>query len=151
MFICTLMIVKRPVITMVYFELVTLLIIMYAFFTYIDSAEQELMFIIGKKINENYQLFFMFLFYFQQVSHPNIVSLVEEFHTSQHLYLVMELVRVIVFLRLKSYISKKKNLKIKKNMCIYEFIDLFSLCIRVATCLMPLPVLPAIQSKMQAL
>lgn len=94
---------------------------------------------------------FMFLFYFQQVSHPNIVSLVEEFHTSQHLYLVMELVRVIVFLRLKSYISKKKILKIKKNMCIYEFIDLFSLCIRVATCLMPLPVLPAIQSKMQAL
>lgn len=61
---------------------------------------------------------FMFLFYFQQVSHPNIVSLVEEFHTSQHLYLVMELVRVIVFLRLKSYISKKKFLKLKK-ICVY--------------------------------
>lgn len=29
----------------------------------------------------------------RRVSHPNIVSLVEEFHTSQHLYLVMELVR----------------------------------------------------------
>lgn len=49
---------------MVYFELVTLLIIMYAFFTYyIDSAEQELMFIIGKKINENYQLFYVFILF----------------------------------------------------------------------------------------
>nr|XP_045584443.1 serine/threonine-protein kinase DCLK1-like isoform X2 [Procambarus clarkii] len=29
----------------------------------------------------------------RRVSHPNIVSLIEEFHTSHHLYLVMELVR----------------------------------------------------------
>lgn len=32
-----------------------------------------------------------------QVSHPNIVSLIEEFHTPTQLYLVMELVKVITW------------------------------------------------------
>lgn len=101
---------------------------------------------------KNCQLFFYIFVLFPQVSHPNIVSLVEEFHTSQHLYLVMELVRVSTFLRLISCIMNNNaaflEILFKKRKM---FIDLLSLFIRVATCLMPLPVLPAIQSRMQAL